>query len=367
MPRTETESFREMKRKQEAWRTLQQTADSDSDAGEAPSVNFLEPEPEPEPKQQYSRGADLWSAVRAARLTSEFLSDVEVLERHREGLPWGWEPAISSTHQAVYFMTPLGHCQWEVPTEDAWDEEHIPPEIAEAHWLRMLHRVKVRELPELGSRVIGSLPAGEMVYVLEMTQAGVRNRRACIRCHMGWFSLTTVDPSKSEALYKELVKLSAPLIVARARNEGVDEHLCESVEAGRRSRPVLVQKIVDLAAGHQRASNPNTVWERMLQVVPCTAPMLLPGTELRVGSEVTPRQQTQQDAGEAAPSALPAANALADSGQGSPPHMPAPPPPRQSPPRSARQYHRPRAALAQNEGLSAGVYPHHVPSCKQFI
>eukprot|EP01043_Picozoa_sp_COSAG02_P019736 COSAG02_NODE_960_length_15642_cov_34.870424_6_plen_294_part_00 len=282
---------------------------------------------------------------------AEWMSEEEVLSLHREGLPWGWEPVVSTTYDGVYFMNVRGHCQWEVPTQEAWDEEHIPPEIAETRWLRTLRRVRVREGADLHSRVIGVLPAGELVNVLEMAQVGGRNRRACIRCHMGWFSLTAVDSNKSKALHELLERLSLAATAARARNESIDEATIVACESGELSRSVLMKQMLDLAAGYQRESNPNAVWDRIIQVEPCTTPMLLPGSELRLGSKFTPHSVGSV--------LLPPQG----SEQPDTPRVPVAPPAQPRPPKRKQQC-RSRTRLAKNEGLSAGVYPYHVPDCK---
>ncbi len=282
---------------------------------------------------------------------AEWMSEEEVLRLHRKGLPWGWEPAISTTYDAVYFMDVRGHCQWEVPTEEAWDEEHIPSAIAEARWLRTLRRVRVRDSADLNSRVIGALPAGELLYVLEMAQVGGRNRRACIRCHMGWFSLTVVDPNKSKALHERLDRLSLAATVARARTESIDEATIAACEAGALSRSALVKQMLDLAAECQRESNPNAVWARIIQVEPCTTPILLPGSELRLGSKFSPHSLV-------ATQLPPRISEQSDVTQ-----VPVFSPAELRPP--GRKHHcRPRTRLAKNEGLSAGVYPYHVPDCE---
>ena len=132
-----------------------------------------------------------------------------------------------------------------------------------------------------------------MVYVLEVAQVGRRHRRARIRCHMGWFSLSAVDPKKSQKLQKSLDLLSLDALLARARALGdIDEDSISACEAGRCSRSVLVQRMLDLAASYQRLSNPNAFWARIVQVEPCTTPMLLPGSELRIGSEFAPHLTT---------------------------------------------------------------------------
>ena len=282
---------------------------------------------------------------------AEWMSEEEVLSLHREGLPWGWEPVISTTCNGVYFMNVRGHCQWDVPTEEAWDEEHIPPEIAGTRWLRTLCRVRVRESADLDSRIIGSLLPAETVYVLEMAQVGVRNRRACIRCHMGWFSLSVVDPSKSKELRDHLDQASLAYTVSWARAEGIDEVHVRACESGRLQRVALVRRILDLAADHQRVSNPSAEWARIIQVEPCTTPTLLPGSELRVGSNFTPLS---------AASPQQASRLTKDSDA---PRVPVPPQAQQRPP-NRRNLRRPRTVLAKNEGASASVYPYHVPACK---
>ena len=282
---------------------------------------------------------------------AEWMSEEEVLSLRREGLPWGWEPVISTTCDGVYFMDVRGRCQWDVPTEEAWDEERIPPKIAETRWLKTLRRVRVRESADLDSRVIGSLPPAETVYVLEMAQVGTRNRRACIRCHMGWFSLSVVDPSKSKELHGRLDQASLSYTVSWARTEGIDEVHVRACESGTLHRFDLVRRILDLAADHQRVSNPSAAWARIVQVEPCTTPMLLPGSELRVGSKFTPHSAAHVQV----PSRL-----AQDSDA---PRVPVPPQAQQRPP-NRRNFCRPRTVLAKNEGLSASVYPYHVPACK---
>lgn len=282
----------------------------------------------------------------------EWMSDDEVLDMYRDELPWGWEPVISTTHDGVYFMNMLGHCQWDVPTEEAWDEEDIPAEIAETRWLKTLRCVRVRECADLKSRIVGSLPAGEMVYVLEMAQVGKRQRRACIRCHMGWFSLSVVDQQKTIALEERLKQLSLAHVLARATVEGVDTATIDACKLGRLPRSELVHKILKLAASHQRVSNPNTVWARILQVAPCSNLVLLQSTEPVVSKEAM-----------SAASTLPPPQ-LADHCNA--PFVPVPPARPRLPDDPNRQRHnyRPRSIMAKNEGLSAGVYPHHVPECK---
>ena len=102
------------------------------------------------------------------------MTDAEVIDHNSVGLAWGWEPVISTTENGVYFMNVLGQCQWEYPTEEAWDEEQIPIDIVDAQWLRTLSRIEIRESASIYSSVIGSMPAGEYVYVLDITQAGKR-------------------------------------------------------------------------------------------------------------------------------------------------------------------------------------------------
>lgn len=170
---------------------------------------------------------------------------------------------------------------------------------------------------------------------------------------MGWFSLSAVDPKKSEALQQRLDDLTLVGTLVQAKSHRVDEAIIKACESGELSRSVLVQRLLDLAAGYQRVSNPNAVWARIIQVEPCITPLLPPGSELRLGTKVLSHSTAA-----AHPPAR--CSELSDNLQSSVPPLVR----HSNDARRDRHYYRPPRRLAKNEGLSAAVYPYHVPDCK---
>jgi hypothetical protein len=55
---------------------------------------------------------------------------------------------------------------WTYVRAQAWDEEEVPADIMQAQWMRTLRRVTVHENAEVNSKVVGSIPVGDTIYVL---------------------------------------------------------------------------------------------------------------------------------------------------------------------------------------------------------
>jgi hypothetical protein len=133
-----SDSFKLFLDEQAKWRQLQQLlreTDSDDDEDGAllrshshrlksdplwsdAAPHRQEPKPDAVPEAVPEARQSAWGALKGVRVDQACMTDAEVLERYAADLPWGWEPVISTTQEAVYFMNRLGECQWDIPIEE---------------------------------------------------------------------------------------------------------------------------------------------------------------------------------------------------------------------------------------------------------
>ena len=113
---------------------------------------------------------------------------------------------------------------------------------------------------------------GSTVYALEMRQVGRRERRARIRCHGGWFSVTGTDSAKLHSLRAKLEGMESESLWQRAKVEGIPRVIIKACEEGEREDSDLVQMLMARAKEEHRRSNPYDDWKRIVHVEPCPAP-----------------------------------------------------------------------------------------------
>lgn len=192
-----------------------------------------------------------------------------------------------------------------------------------------------------------------------------RNRRACIRCHIGWFSLTTLNTRLSEETLANLNGMNHKSLRKQAAMYAVDCDIISACEREEQSHSILIDKIMDLIKNYQRISNPNKLFARTVQVEALVTPSLLdlPNHQLKIGAGIadTPKRSP--------PVAVPPHGSQTRGGQGQwqgrwtrgsgrsatvSTAAPNPGPPRERPEK------------ATNEGISGGVYPYHITGYGAF-